>query len=488
MRNEPHEHVAHDPDPLKAVSGKTPAASPGGDRREEQDLGQLRAERDRLRAERDRLQSEVAGPKKARRRRARRGLVGVLVGLSALLITLSTFVFWTHRTVLNTNTFVSTVTPIFKDPVVVDNVSTRATAQLFDQLDVESRLQNALPERATFVARPITNRAEAFVSSQLSKVMLSEQFQALWDETLAFTHSQVVAVLRGESTPVLSTTGGTIVINTVPLINEALGQVSGLASELVGKPVTLPTISSAELPPAAVDKLSSALGVQLPSDFGQITLVHSSQLSTVQRAVTAFDRLAIFLPIITLAIAALALLLSLSRRRSLLQLVVASMLVLIVARRVVIYFQAKVVGGARSPEVADHVLGQLLHGFYALTATMLWVGLAIVALALVTGPYRWARWSRHEVADGARSVGSYFDHRHRSEAWEWVTSHAAVLQFAGAVLGAILLLVVSVSWLSFLLIGVLLAAYEVGLQSVKAQPAEPEKPTGLPEEASDSAA
>ena len=462
-----------------------PSASPGGDEPQDFELKELRAERDELRAERDSLQAKLDVPKRVRRHRVRRGLVGVLVALAALLITLSTFVFWTHRTVLNTGAFVATVTPITKDPVVVDKVATRATTQLFDELHVESRLQSALPGRAAFVARPITTRAEQFVSAQMSKVMLSPQFQALWKKTLTFTHSQVVAVLRGESTPVVSTAGGTIVLNTVPLINEALRQVSGLASDIVGKPVSLPTITSAELPQDAVNKLSSALGVQLPSDFGQITLMESTQLSTVQRAVKAFDRLAIFLPLITLVIVGLALFLSLSRRRSLLQLVVASMLVLIVARRVIIYFQGRMVAEARSPVVANRVLGELLHGFYLLTATMLWVGLAVVVVTLVTGPYRWARWSRHEVAEGARNLGVYVDESHRRRAWEWVTVHATVMQFGGAVLAAILFLAVSVSWVSFLTIGILLAAYEVGLQAVKAAPAATTPQESLTEKAPD---
>jgi len=55
--------------------------------------------------------------------------------------------------------------------------------------------------------------------------------------------------------------------------------VSGLASDLAGKPVTLPTITSADPPQQAVAKLSAALGVTLPANFGQITLVRSSDLA-----------------------------------------------------------------------------------------------------------------------------------------------------------------------------------------------------------------
>ena len=105
---------------------------------------------------------------------------------------------------------------------------------------------------------------------------------------------------------------------------------SGLASDLTGKQVTLPTITSAEPPQQAVNKLSKALGVQLPSNFGQITLVKSDKLATVQRLVKAFDRLTLVLPLVTIALLALTLWLSVNRRRTVLQLAVGVSLLMIV--------------------------------------------------------------------------------------------------------------------------------------------------------------
>ena len=60
-------------------------------------------------------------------------------------------------------------------------------------------------------------------------MLLSPQFQAIWTAALTATHHQLVAVLRGQGTAAVSTSGGYIVLNTVPLINQALAKVSGLA-------------------------------------------------------------------------------------------------------------------------------------------------------------------------------------------------------------------------------------------------------------------
>ena len=61
-----------------------------------------------------------------------------------------------------------------------------------------------------------------------------------------------------------------------------------------------------------------------------------------------------------------------------------------------------------------------------------------------------------------------------------MASHAAGLQLAGAVAAGILLLIVPVSWVSFLIIGVLLAAYEVYLQWIKPPPPDEAPPASGP--------
>jgi hypothetical protein len=61
-----------------------------------------------------------------------------------------------------------------------------------------------------------------------------------------------------------------------------------------------------------------------------------------------------------------------------------------------------------------------------------------------------------------------------------MASHAAGLQLAGAVVAGIVLWIVTVSWLSFLIIGVLLAAYQVYLQRVKPPPPDEASPASGP--------
>jgi hypothetical protein len=435
-------------------------------------------------AEADLARSQAEGDppqpvKKPRRRRIRRIVVGLLVALSCLLVLLSTTEVWAHRTLLNTGTFVGTVSPVFKNPAVTSAVAARATDQLFTELNLQARLKDALPPKASFAAAPVANATKGFVAGQLASVMASPQFQAIWTATLTSMHQLLVAVLRGQHTAAVSTSGGYIVLNTVPLINQALGKVSGLASNLTGKPVTLPTITSADPPQQAVNKLSKALGVTLPSDFGQITLVKSSDLATVQRGVKAFDRFTLVLPLVTIVLIALSLWLSVNRRRTLLQLAAGVSLLMIVERRVTLHEQSTLASGAHNPQVAQIVLGDLLHGFFVLTAWVLGVALVVLVIAVLSGPYGWAVALRSWVKRTWHSIAGAKGGDHRGVV-AWIASHAAGLQLAGAVVAGILLLIVPVWWLSFLIIGVLLAAYEVYLQRIKPPPPDEAPPASGP--------
>jgi hypothetical protein len=169
---------------------------------------------------------------------------------TCLLVLLSATEVWAHRTLLNTPTFTGTVAPVFEDPAVASAVAARATDELFTELNLQARLRDALPPKAGVAAVPVANATKGYVAGELAKVLTSAQFQAIWTAALTAAHQQLVAVLRGQNTAAVSTSGGYIVLNTVPVINQALGKASGLASDLAGKPVTLPTITSADPRPS----------------------------------------------------------------------------------------------------------------------------------------------------------------------------------------------------------------------------------------------
>ena len=84
--------------------------------------------------------------------RWRRALVAILVIVSVVLVPLAGLSVWVRNLVLDTNHYVDTVAPLATNKAITDVVAKRATDRLFQQVDVEARAKDALPDRAQFLA------------------------------------------------------------------------------------------------------------------------------------------------------------------------------------------------------------------------------------------------------------------------------------------------------------------------------------------------
>ncbi len=442
------------------------------------ELARVEAERDAAVAALDKQ-----GRRDRRRGKLRRGDVAALVVLFCILLPVTYVVTWTHYTVLNTNGFVSTVGPIASDPAVIAAASTAVTNQIFDALNPQQTVAEALPPKASFLAAPVTNAVRGYVQTAVTKVLSSSQFQALWTQAIRFAHTQVLAVLDGNRSQAVTTTNGQVVLNLVPLLNAALQNMQGFISGLLGRPVTLPTVTASEVPSTACKQISDALNRTLPDNCGQIPLFPAKQLDTARRTVRIFNRITVLLLILTPVVAALALWVSRRRRRTLLQLSAGGLLGLVVIRRVVIFLESALEkkGIPANRPARRAILSHLFHEYFSVSRWVL-IGLLLVFLiALVTGPYPWAVTLRAKAAhfgrEGRHILGAAYGHATDDGTVAWVLSHLDLLRILGVALAVVLLLALSVSWIGFLIIVVLLAAYELWLYRL-GQRARPE--TGAP--------
>jgi hypothetical protein len=81
----------------------------------------------------------------------------------------------------------------------------------------------------------------------------------------------------------------------LPVVNTTLGQLSEVSSGLLGQDVTVPTITSGELPEQARARINDALGIELPGDVGQIPVYDADELVVAQQALRLFDRMLVLL-------------------------------------------------------------------------------------------------------------------------------------------------------------------------------------------------
>jgi hypothetical protein len=422
---------------------------------------------ERLRAERDALERRVEEleSKPERRHRLATVFTTVFLVLAILLFAVAVPATWARRTLLDTDRYVATVAPLAEDPAVQEYLARTVTEQVFSALDVQAKLAASLQERSpklAFLAAPIANGVEGFVKDRLQQVFASDAFATSWEELNRFAHAQLLAVLEGGGDTV-QVQQGAVVLNLLPLVKAGLAAMTGVVSDIVGHQVTLPQITGEEIPSEAVTRLESALGVDLPDQFGTIVVYQADQLAAVQKGVDLASRGILALAFLFVVCVALALWISRRRRRTLVQLMAALVVILVIERRFsiaeanAIVAKVKPENQAAARAVVDQVVGALLR----YTGWLLAFALLVLLIALITGPYPWAVRVRDWTAEVASAAVGAVRGREAGGSVTWVADHRDVLMLAGAAIGVLLLLLADLSLVGFLVLILLLAVYEL---------------------------
>jgi hypothetical protein len=427
----------------------------------------LEEENRRLKEELER-QREAAGP--PRRHRVRRITAVILVVLTSLFALVGVLSVWVRQSVYNTSKFTAVVTPVANDPQVVDPLATYLTTQAILALGIQDRikgvLQNigsALPakfhlsDRLGALAAPLTAAAQNFVHGRVQAFLHSYQFRQLFNSLVVKVHDKLVALIKGDynQLPNVKILGPTVYLNTIPIIGQVLRNVAEQAAGLVGLNVTIPPISASDIPAAAREKLQSALGVTLPATFGLIPLMSSQKLHSYQTIAHRVDNLIVLILVLTVLFFALAIVVSPHRRRTLVQLGIGITFTFVLAAillRVVVHHAIDQVQSPGAQAATRDVVQVMAHNLRLTAAWVFWPAVALAVIAYFVGRPRWAvrtvQWGKRVSVEGPE--GSSLA-RFVTERYDWVV---------GGACGIALLLwfIVGIGWVSFAVIGVLLAA------------------------------
>ena len=421
-----------------------------------------------LRAALHDAEEELARTKAKRRRggRTRRIITGFLVFLTCLVFTLAITAGWTRRTLFNTGQYVRTVTPLIEHPSVTEGLSERITAELMAVIDAPGLAAEALPLRAQLLIGPIVGSIEDFMQDQVNELLASDRFAEFWVNANRFAHTQIMAVLHGEEGASLSTADGTVTLNLLPVINEVLVRVEERAGGLLGKDIDLPEVSGGELPEEARAKLEAALGRDLPDNLGEIVIFESDKLEAAQDGLELIDRSVIILLVLAVLLIALTLWISRSRRRTTIQICVGVLIGMVAMRRLVIYIQEQAVDLAKpsNQDAMRDIVDDLMRNFFRLTAFVIAIGLVVMAIALITGPYPWAVKLRRRTRELATSLTSTVQSRaHDDSTTAWVRAHRDALMAGGAIFLVLMVLWLDLSWIGFFLLAALVGAFELAV-------------------------
>lgn len=407
-----------------------------------------------------------------RSRRVRSVLVNALAVLACLATLVSVVAVWTHETLFDTDAFMEIIGPLADDPAITDAVGVALTDQLFQVVDAQQLATDALPERAQFLAVPLTNAVQGYLSEAVQELLQTDQFRQIWDRANRLTHDAAVRLLRGEPVRGFTVTDGTVTLNLLPLLARAMTFIDEKAPRLFGDQ-PIPTITAETPVDQARQELSTALGRPLPDGFGVFTVFQSDQLAAAQDAVTMFDRLVYLLIGLTVILIVAALALSRNRRRTVVVLGLGIALSMVVANAIVSAIEDQVVGliGGEVPrKAAATTIASLVSSLEVSTTTLAWLGLLVVVAAFLAGDSRTAVGVRRAVSSGAnraRSVGSSVVGHDRGTVTVTplpvVARNHGAFRVGGVIATMLWLIVIDITWVKLALVLVVFVAYQAAI-------------------------
>jgi hypothetical protein len=384
----------------------------------------------------------------------RRVIVVVLVVIGCVLAPISVIGIWARNTLLDSDQYVETVAPLADDPAIQEALADRVTIRLFEAVDVEAELTEALPPQATFVVPFVADGLERFVHDAALRFAQSDQFAELWERINTRAHSAVLAVLEGEGTETVDTRDGKVVLDVSAVVERVQDRLSDLG----------------------VDIFDDASGERLPAE---LVLFEGEGLVKAQTGVRLLDTAAFVLPLLTLLMLGAAVALSHDRRRTGLRaalgVALAMALVLTAFNLGRDFYLDAIEDAGRSTDAAAAAFDQVL-GFLRVSLRAVFALGLVVALGLwLAGPGRAATRVRTSVAGLVRGRGE----GEASAVGRFVATYRTPLRLIVVALALVVLVVLDQPGPAAVLIAAVLVA--IGLLLIeflaRAAPRAPE-PTG----------
>ena len=358
----------------------------------------------------------------------RRWSVATLVAIACIGIIGATVSTWTHTVIFNTDEFVSTVAePVGSDPEVTQRVAETVTAKAMEAGDVQNRITEALPPEAAFLAQPLTEQVQSFLTTKVNELLQTEAAQEAWAKMIGVIHQQLVAVLRDESN-VFLVQGDDITLNLLQLVGRALALVQEYLPDAIATRVTIPQIDPTAPYDEQVATLSAAIGRPLPTDFGTVTIAEGTQIQQAQTAVRTFDSLVIALWVISALLIVAALVFSPWRLRTLLELGLGILIATLIARVAIKQIETRALDAITQQsgsKVAESVVTTALTSLGSFTTWLLVSGVILSLGAFFGGrPHlvkaagsgavklagRGAAMANSQMPDAQRMAETHFDY------------------------------------------------------------------------------
>jgi hypothetical protein len=319
----------------------------------------------------------------------------VLIFVAVLLTPNAVIASWLKAQITDTDRFVEMTTSALQDPAVEDYISAQVSTLIINELDIDTLtselftgLEGVLPlgDRAAgalaLLEKPLANGAKSLIADVTDRVISSDAFDSVTEQVLTVTHTQIMALLSGDTTgAIVADEQGVIGIQVGPIVEAVKG-------ELIAQGVTL-----AERIP----------NINATIEIGQVDGIVQARI-----ALSALDATGYWLPIIVLIMLILGVLAARQRARAA---VWAGIGVAVTSGALLgglsigkFAFLATVTPQIIPGNAATVIFAALTDRLNALVTATLIIGVLIAIVSYLVGPFRGAVIIRSAVTDTAARV------------------------------------------------------------------------------------
>ena len=318
--------------------------------------------------------AELTTSKPHRPKRRRHVLVLALITFTAVLMLVTALSTWAKRQILDTDAWVATTNDLLADPTVRAGLSQFAVDQIYSSVDVAGQLQQQLPDNLKGLAGPVAGALRQPATQGVDYLLGTSRARSLWETINRRAHETIIRILENRTRAGLSTANGTVTLDISELVRQ------------VGSGLGLPT--------AVLDRI--------PADAGQITLLHSDELATAQKAVSVLRWLGPVLFVVVVLLFALAIGLATGWRRVALRdvgiaVLLVGLLLAIVQRLVGNYIVSSIVQLPSNRPTVAAIWGVGTQLLREIARNSLAIGIVLILVAALAGPTRLAHAARRAL-------------------------------------------------------------------------------------------
>ncbi|MFE2552148.1 hypothetical protein ACFXGI_26850 [Streptomyces sp. NPDC059355] len=229
--------------------------------------------------------------------RVRAFLSALLIIIGCVLAPLGIVAAWTSSIVGDTDRYVTTVAPLASNPDVQAAAANRVTGAVMEHIDLPNLLEDVAPDQRPLLQKALgklgnglEGAVRSFVHEKALDVVQSNAFETIWTNANRTIHTSLVRALTGSDAGAVQIKNDSVTVDLAPVIDQ-------VKNKLVDSGMSV----AAKIP-------------EVHTDF---TVLKSDDIGRVKTGFRLLEIMGFWLPVIAVVLAAVGVLLSVHRRRTL---------------------------------------------------------------------------------------------------------------------------------------------------------------------------